>query len=171
MSKLVDLALDLFEWRQSESESRRGDVGAFLEKVHADCQALAAWSGTPDDESRLIQERLRAFYAVFSGLIGPDVPPTDREIVAHAIASARIYYWVRVLDGRSNEELDRLLLSRAGPRGAATTSLGVVERALAAVTGSPYSVSAEQALDDLRQACLRDFAALDALRERVRLQR
>jgi hypothetical protein len=173
--------LDLFDkissWLRSAHRHRAESTDAYLELIESACLALLRIEPGITDTSRLLQEKVRALYADAGVVLTPKLASPDVAVVMHALASARIYYWIRVLDLDSDstfgspEELRNLISRRSGrPLSEGFASLRPVERALRAMcpeqAGAP--VGDEESLEHLRAACLRDFAALQALRARLR---
>lgn len=172
---IIELCDRVARWLESASRHRTQATAEYLDVIQLACEGLLDLPPGVTDQSRLLQERVRALYGDAALVLAPRLSSQDLRHVMNALGSARIYYWIRVLDVDgaegigSREELDRLIVRRGGPVGKATSSLSAVDRALLAMCPDEWRSREDRwSLDGLRAACLRDFGMLHSLRARMR---
>ena len=169
--------LEIFErvtaWLESSARHNSDSIDGYLVIIEEVCEQLIELKPGIDDESRLLQERVRALYADAHLVLYPRLSRDDMFVVLRALASARIFYWIRVLDLDSAihfgslEELRQLITVRGGPSGR-SSSFTIVEHAIHAMCPDADPTDDQEALTNLRSACIRDFGQLQALPRRER---
>lgn len=189
---LIDHLEAILEWAMARRERRRSEVAWFLRETDSLCEGLVRSPDLSADETLLLHEKLKVLYDQASSVLGGQLREPDLGVVLKALASARMYYWVRVLDqllgDRSGTppgeaELDRyredLLESlemrlaaeerlRRGPGNdshtAGSQKISPSFAALLKRGGSGLKEHWGSWLLEAKEACLQDLAQLQALR-------
>lgn len=176
---IIELYDRISDWLDSRRRHKAEATDSYLGIIEQACEQLVNLSPDITDGSRLLQERVRALYADAGMVLGARLESSDLALVMRALASARIFYWIRVLSVNYTDEfgsvaeLENLIARRGGPKGRGFESFDIVQRALLAMCpDSAEDVMAaynrpELALENLRSACLKDFGELKALRARL----
>lgn len=160
----------LSRWLESSKRHKRESISRYLQIIHATCQAVIDIPPEVTDRSIFLQEKLRALYGDASSVLFPKLKSEEVEVAIRALGSARIFYWIRVLDidnsfsFGSPEEMWVLIRQRGRLYGRLPASLSLVEGALLAMCRE-YGNEGD-AIKNLRAICLHDIAALDLLHAR-----
>lgn len=161
----VNVIKQLNEWRREWNEARDKRVHPTLRVALDACHALVALDEVRSDTGVLLHERVKSLYHGASSILGGRLQPEDLEVVIKALASARMYYWIRYLNGGSSDELEQLIRRRSGEYWDSPRSLGALYRAIKAV--APDAAVEDTSDVDarnlalLRDGCLADFARLE----------
>lgn len=157
-------------WRRDWQEARDSRVRNTLRLSRDACYALVEISDVRSDTAVLLHERVKSLYQGAASVLGARLQNEDLEIVMLALASARMYYWIRFLNGSTSDELESLIRRRLKIYGAIPSSLGAVEFAFNQLAPNAKWMDGSgvttEALDVLRHRCLEDFAGLDAVVDR-----
>jgi hypothetical protein len=79
----------------------------FLTEIVDTCEALVEIPDATSDQAKLLHEKLKVYYDVASERLA--VKDDARAILMDVLSSARIYYWVRVLENEHDDVLPRIL--------------------------------------------------------------
>ena len=151
--------------------ARRSTVNRYLLSVLEACNEVIVSPNPASASSKLAHETLKSFYERASSVIGSELPRDELTRLMNALASARIYAWVRILKEcqpseflalfSSREDADReidLEAVRAPGAGIPTSLVFALRHALS--DRSEISVTRLRALERL---CLRRVADLHEL--------
>jgi hypothetical protein len=159
-STIIEIVEKLCSWWEARQESNKAARENVLRLAWTACHALVDVTDVHCDEARLLQERLRNLYENASTLFAGRLTGEELSVVITALGSARIYYWIKFLDGTGSEELEQLFEDDADRR----TESGA---ALYYMIGRGNST--EDKLERARDVCLHDFGKLEALLQKHRL--
>src|SRR2546429_4474491 len=155
------------EWEKAKSSVRKN----VLRVAANSCRALVEVEDIQSDQATMLHEKVRLLYRDISTILRGRLELAEMDVVINALGSARIYYWIRILnrvpkDAFKEEwasEAWALVRRRGRLMGKLTPSLGIAYYAMVAVcpNESPKDELTENTLTRLRDGCLRDFAQLD----------
>ena len=166
MMNILEVLDRLDSWRRTWQAAKEAAQRKVLRLAVDSCNALVEIEDVKSDAGILLQERVRTLYSSASELFRGTLQAEELEIVINALASARIYYWVRFLNGHASDEIEQLIRRRAHIYGRLPSSLSIVDLAIRAVCdqfSDGHQDVTEDVLLTLRQGCLADFARLEAL--------
>ncbi len=153
-------------WRLEWHAARESMVRTTLALALDSCHALINIEDIKSDSAVLLHERVKSLYQGVSGVLGGRLQPEDLEIVVDALASARMYYWIRFLNGRFGDELEMLIRRRSKTYGNLPSSLSAVYLAIKAVSPQSHPKDVPDEISDesnimLREGCVADIARLE----------
>lgn len=117
----------------------------------------------PSNKARLAHEVVKKLHDDLPEKIESCVSPEDVDRIDHALDAARIYYWVRALEGATIAEIEKLLQERdqrVKDHRARSASLDYVLHEVVLATKSGLTISDCQ-LEDLKMQCESDIAELE----------
>jgi hypothetical protein len=154
-------------WRRQWNDARESMVRTTLALALDSCRALISIEDIKSDSAVLLHERVKSLYQGASGVLSGRLQPEDLEIVIDALASARMYYWIRFLNGQAGDELEMLIRRRSKAYGGLPSSLGMVYLAIRAVVPQSHPADvpdlSEESLTTLKEGCLADVARLEVV--------
>jgi hypothetical protein len=161
-----------FESWQRHSSKRSQEWENTIKTAVRLLDSLMLLTDFESEQAKLLQEELRVFYEVASQFYPP--PRTfgnqsdwQLEQLLKAIAAARIYFWIRIYDGKNwLEGIDRMALGtrwakegKTGYQIALSASHATMLRQLTNKLNHGSRIS-QQELEDLKRECLHWFASL-----------
>ena len=161
LKALAELDGWLIKWEAAKEGVRKDVLRITLES----CRALTSIDDISSDKGILLQEKVRTLYRNVTSILDGRLKAEEIETVINALASARIYYWIRFYEMNQPVPIEEVyaLIRRRGyiNRGGSSR---VVEEALCAMCPDEMRITTpDNPLEALRRACIRDFAELEVL--------
>jgi hypothetical protein len=171
----IDVLDKLNKWYREWQRTRDSLAQSTLKLALDSCHALVTIQDVRSDAAVLLHERVKSLYQLASSVLANRLQPEELETVIIALGSARMYYWIRYLNGATSDELEMLIRRKLKIYGSIPASLGAVQFLLQSLTpGEPLDsndgVSAAS-LERLRHVCLADFAQLEVVVDRYNARR
>lgn len=118
----------------------------------------------PTEETSFSHEVIKKYYQSASSIVGGIISKNDIEKIMQALSAARIYYWIRVFDGKSFNEIDNLIKEREKRILAGAARNNSCEYVIQNFGSGKYSTQKDKEMISLlRDNCLADIAELKRL--------
>jgi hypothetical protein len=161
MEPLLTVVEKVLSWlvdrRKERNQQQAADMRAYLKQIEDTCRDLIAIADPCGDEAFLLHEQIKAAYELASSRLPPELLASFEGDLYRGLSSARIYYWLRVLEakGVGVEQLRALLFDRQQ----SPVSFELMVQLLAESTsGAASSIDLEKInRNRLRQICLQDI--------------
>lgn len=158
---------------------RDDELDEYLSKIVEFIFCLVQEDEILSDEAKLIRENLRNIYQTVSASLKGRLEEDDIALVLRALSSARIYYWVKVLEGQPVGDLseffklrhdnDELLFESAsddygeyGPNEISSSLTLAIQMGMAKCPATK-----RQIIEELKKVCFIDFASLQELQRKI----
>jgi hypothetical protein len=162
MASLITIGEKLITWLLDRHAKRSAQIDSYIKQIQMACRELMEMEDPRSDRASFIHEQLKVMYEMASSRLPASFMEAEGWNLYRALSSARIYYWLRIIERSQHQELDRLFNDRKNM----SQSFEVLSRILFDATdGSTNSVVLSKLdIDRVRQACLNDIAKLSAIR-------
>jgi hypothetical protein len=165
----IEIIHQLDVWRQELRDKHQALLQRTLRLATDACNALVQIDDIRSDAAVLLHERVKSLYKYAPTVLNGRVLPEHIETLMEALASARIYYWIRFLKGASGDELETLICHRQ-KHWQISKSFSIVYHAIRAVCPNErppdFVELTDESLAILRRGCLADFANLEVVAAR-----
>jgi len=163
---LLSVVEKAFSWLAAKRKERAEEMREYLSEIEGTCRDLVAVEDPLSDEATLLHEQVKSAYEAASRMLTPEMLTAYQGDLYRGLSSARIYYWLRVLEAKRTgvEEIQALLFDREQ----SPVSFELMAQLLADA-GDRRPIDLEKVnRDRLRQICLRDIQRISEVRQAVR---
>ena len=167
MALLIDILDRVVAWIEARRTRESASVSRLIDLMHEACIALIEAEDPNSESIRYVQGKLRTLYKRATQELGGRLSEEDLDAVMRALERARIYYWLRVLDGMPKSEAEQLL-SEVDESPESTSSLkGYLRiiRPLAPRDQLKFRLP-RVGIEFARDLCLESIAELEVIRSR-----
>lgn len=162
MVDFVAVVEKLIKWLMDRHVKQTAEIAACIETIQSACRALARVDDPSSDEAIRLHEGVKQMYELATSRLPSEFLDGHGGDLYRALSSARIYYWLRVIDDKSDDELERLFQDRRTN----STSFEHVKQLITAAYDSEGGRTIRDRIDlaILRRECLHDIERLVHLR-------
>jgi len=159
----VDMVARIIDWVQAQRTGQNEDIKAYLDTIGDLCRGLTEVTDPTGQEAVYIHEQIKQMYDCASSKLPPTFMDTHGGVLYRALSSARIYYWLQVVNSLEGEELQRLLDERSQRPSSLENMAIMLSESRREQEGGPVDILGVD-LDRLRRQCLEDISALIQIR-------
>lgn len=109
----VDMVARIIDWVQAQKTGQNEEIKSYLDTIGDLCRSLAQVTDPTGQEAVYIHEQIKQMYDCASSKLPPAFMDTHGGVLYRALSSARIYYWLQVVNSLEGAELQRLLDERS----------------------------------------------------------
>jgi hypothetical protein len=154
MSDLITVGKMIIDWLLSKTEKRTAQIEIYLKRMQETCVELVEIEDPRSEKAALLHEQLKVISEQASERLPRDLIDREGWDLYRGLSSARIYYWLRVVDSAAaSKQLHKLMNERAA---FSSTSFD----ALLPLISEPYSEFDTASLARIREQCLNDIAKI-----------
>jgi hypothetical protein len=159
---LVAIGEELVKWLLTGKARRSAEINSYIRQLQNACRQLVEIDNPTSDKASLLHEQLKVMYKTASAKLPPHFIEAEGWNLYRALSSARIYYWLRVVSAKSEDELQELFNDRKNM----SSSFEILSKMLFDATDdASKKVKIEKLnIEQVRKICLNDIAKLIALR-------
>jgi hypothetical protein len=158
VSDLVTIGKIVIDWLLDRNVKRTAQLDEYLRMIQLTCVELVEIQDPLSDKAALLHEQLKVIYELASQRLPRALIDREGWDLYRGLSSARIYFWMRVVDSaRAAGQLQDLLSER---RALSSPSFDALLRMLP----EPYSDLNVKSLSQIREQCLKDIARILELR-------
>jgi hypothetical protein len=155
MSDVVTVGKEVIKWLLTKKAKRTAQVEKYLEHIQAICTQLIDMDEPLSDKAILLQKQVQQIYELAADRLPKTLMDREGWNLYKGLSSARIYYWIRVMDSKQNRaHLDQLMEDRKR----LSPSLDSLLKMLATYKDDP------NALYKIKEQCLKDIALILEIR-------
>lgn len=137
----------------------------FIRHCLNECEKIIHAESLPTDETSFSHEVIKKYYRIASSIVGGIVSKNDLEKIMQALSAARIYYWLRVFDGKNSLEINELIKERKRRILSYSVRNNSCEYVIQKFGIGEYTTTANKNMISLaRDNCLADIAELKELK-------
>ena len=154
VSDLITIGKIIIDWLLSKTERRTAQIETYLKKMQETCIELVEIENPRSEKAALLHEQLKVISEQASQRVPRDLVDRQGWDLYRGLSSARIYYWLRVIDSAAaSQQLQKLMNER---RSFSSRSFD----ALLPLISEPYSEFDITSLAHIRERCLNDIAKI-----------
>lgn len=155
MSDIVTVGKSVINWLLTKKAKRTAEIEEYLKHIQATCVKLVEMEDPLSDRAVLLQKQIQQIYELAAERLPKTLMDREGWNLYKGLSSARIYYWVRVVDSpKGNNYLPILLEDRKKN----SSSFDSLLRMLASQKEN------SDALKEIREQCLKDIALILEIR-------
>lgn len=158
ISDFVTISQHIIDWLLKRGAIRSAQEERYLSKIQSTCLELVQMEDPLCDKARFLHENIKIIYEQASQRLPKSLIDHEGWDLFRGLSSARIYYWLRIIDAAdTNDEIAHLLEQRQ----AFTASS---YDALLSMLNNYSKDNYKGAMEKLKQHCLNDIARIQEIR-------
>jgi len=171
----IDIIEKAYSILKDRTKSKKQSILSKLKEIEAVCNMLVQEEIGTSDNAILLHECSKKLYEAASGSFAGSISEEELNIVIKALASTRIYYWAKRLDGIEYDEVRSMLSDYQKPSRSLdkekseqrSYKLSILPESLVnlmvMIKPAKNTGELQKLLNDIKQFCLSDIADLNAL--------
>ena len=158
MSDLVTIGKHVIDWLLTRNSRRSAQIDEYIKNLQSKCQELVDIEDPTSERAILLHEQLKVIYELASSRLPRALIDHEGWNLYRGLSSARIYYWLRVVESiTDNDQFEALVSER---RTLSSGSLDILVNRLS----DPTTNGKQARIDLIRTECLRDIARVLEMR-------
>lgn len=167
-TKIITVGKVVVDWIEKRGKAQNELISSYLDYIQKSCQELIVLEDIKSDQAYILHEQLKIIYDMASSKLPSEFINDRRGLILYrALSSARIYYWIRLIESYSDYNELLLLLN---DRNKLSLSLDrLVNLLRKSIDSNNKGQMRIQEVDILRirKECLYEIAQLSLLKEQV----
>jgi len=159
---LIEIGEKLVDWLLTHRAKKSAQIDSYIRHIQMACRKLIEAEDPTSDKVSVLHEQLKVIYDLASSKLPTNFIEKEGWNLYRALSSARIYYWLRIVEKADQNELAALFDDRQNKSSSFERLSSLL---LATKDRTNKTILLEKLnIDEVRRICLEDIAKLLEMR-------